>query len=65
MIERQVPIGSPGRELERRQAKRRKMLARALLKKLNENNCERYGVSKATIRKLRMAAELLDMEAKS
>ena len=36
--------------------RRRKMLARALLKKLNEDNCEQYGVSKIEIFRLREAA---------
>lgn len=34
----------------------RKMLARTLLKKLNEDNCERYGVSKVEILRLREIA---------
>jgi hypothetical protein len=45
------PVVSP-----RHQAKGRKLLARALLKKLNEGNCERYGVSKIEIFRLREAA---------
>ena len=36
--------------------RRGKLLSRALLKKLNEDNCERYGVSKIEISRLREAA---------
>ena len=36
--------------------RRRKLLARALLKKLNENNCEQYGISKVDISRLREVA---------
>jgi hypothetical protein len=50
------PAGSPGHGLRRQPAKGRKMLARALLKKLNEDNCEQYGVSKVEISRLREAA---------
>jgi hypothetical protein len=50
------PVVSPGRKLKRQQAKGRKMVARALLKKLNEDNCEQYGVSKVEISRLREAA---------
>jgi hypothetical protein len=50
------PVVSPGSELKRQQAKGRKMLARALLKKLNEDNCEQYGVSKVEISRLREVA---------
>jgi hypothetical protein len=42
-------IGSPRRELQGRQMASRKMVARALLKKLNEANCEQYGISKVDI----------------
>jgi hypothetical protein len=50
------PVGSPGRKLGRQQTKGRKMLARTLLKKLNEDNCKRYGVSKVEISRLREIA---------
>jgi hypothetical protein len=50
------PVVAPGPELKRPPAKGRKMLARALLKKLNEDNCEQYGVSKVEISRLREAA---------
>ena len=46
-----APLVSP-----ERQARGRKLLARALLKKLNEDNCERYGVCKIEISRLREAA---------
>ena len=47
-----APLVSP----ERQARGRRKLLARALLKKLNEDNCEQYGVSKIEISRLREAA---------
>jgi hypothetical protein len=50
------PVVSPGPDLRRQPTKRRRMLARALLKKLNEDNCEQYGVSKVEISRLREAA---------
>jgi hypothetical protein len=50
------PIGLPPRELKRQPAKGRKMVARALLKMLNEDNCERYGASKVEILRLREVA---------
>jgi hypothetical protein len=50
------PIGVSGRKLTRQQAKGRKVIARALLKRLNEDNCERYGVSKVQIFRLREVA---------
>jgi hypothetical protein len=50
------PIGLPPRELKRQPTKGRKMVARALLKKLNEDNCEQYDVSKVEIFRLREVA---------
>jgi len=53
------PIGSPPPGLKGQDAKwrkSRKRIARALLRKLNEDNCERYGVSKAQIASMREAA---------
>jgi hypothetical protein len=59
------PVVSPRRKLKRQGAedrkmvawtRQRKMIARALLKKLNEDNCERYGGSKVEIFRLREAA---------
>jgi hypothetical protein len=47
---------SPRRELQGRRMASRKMVARALLKKLNEANCEQYGVSKVDICRLREVA---------
>jgi hypothetical protein len=59
------PVVSPRRKLKRQGAEDRKMvawarhrklIARALLKKLNEDNCEQYGVSKVEMSRWREAA---------
>ena len=42
-------IVSSRRELQGQQMASRRMVARAILKKLNEANCEQYGISKVDI----------------